>query len=86
MTGGPQQEKLEEGLGQALRRKGSFWHTLKAVGWSFFGIRKGAGYEQDVHKLNPLHVIVAGVAAAALFVALLVMLVKWVVNSGVAAR
>jgi hypothetical protein len=75
-----------ESLRRALQRKGSFWQTVKAVGWSFFGIRRGAGYEQDVHKLNPLHVVLAGLAGAALFVALLVVLVKWVVASGVASR
>jgi hypothetical protein len=76
----------DDGLRQALQRKGSFWQTVKAVGWSFFGIRRGTGYEQDVQKLNPLHVVVAGLAGAALFIALLVVLVKWVVSSGVAAR
>ncbi len=76
----------EDGLRQALQRKGSFWQTAKAVAWSFFGIRRGTGYEQDVQKLNPLHVVVAGLAGAALFIALLVVLVKWVVSSGVAAR
>ena len=76
----------DEGLRDALQRKGSFWHTLRAVAWSFFGIRRGTGYEQDVQKLNPLHVIVAGVIGAALFVTLLVVLVRWVVSSGVATR
>jgi hypothetical protein len=35
--------------------------------------------------LNPVHVIIAGVIAAALFVGVLVVFVKWVVGSGVAA-
>jgi hypothetical protein len=76
----------DEGLRGALQRKGSFLQTLRAVAWSFLGIRRGAGYEQDVQKLNPLHVIVAGVIGAALFVTLLVVLVRWVVSSGVATR
>jgi hypothetical protein len=37
------------------------------VAWSFFGVRRRADYE-DVRKLNPVHVIVAGVIGAALFV------------------
>ena len=80
------EEPGPEGLREALKRKGSFWQTVRAVGWSFFGVRRGADYEQDVHKLNPIHVVVAGVIGAALFVALLVGLVRWVVSSGVAAR
>ena len=72
-------------LKQAVARRGSFLRTLQAVAWSFFGVRKGAEYEEDVAQLNPLHVIVAGIVAAALFVAGLVLLVKWVIGSGVAA-
>ena len=72
-------------LKQAVARRGSFLRTLQAVAWSFFGIRKGAEYEKDVAQLNPLHVIVAGIVAAALFVAGLMLLVKWVIGSGVAA-
>ena len=72
-------------LQRATQRRGSFARTFKAVAWSFFGIRKGAEYERDVAQLNPLHVIVAGIVAAALFVAALVILIQWVVGSGVAA-
>ena len=37
-----------------------------------------------MQKLNPVHVIVAGVVSAALFVLALVLLVRWVIGSGVA--
>ena len=72
-------------LKEAVARRGSFVRTFKAVAWSFFGVRKGSEYEKDVAQLNPLHVIVAGIVAAALFVIGLVVLVKWVISSGVAA-
>jgi hypothetical protein len=71
-------------LKDAVRRKGSFGHTFRAVAWSFFGVRKGAEYDKDVNRLNPVHVIVAGLVAAALFVLGIVLLVRWVVASGVA--
>lgn len=71
-------------LRQAAQRKGSFLQTLRAVAWSFFGIRKGSDYEKDVGQLNPVHVIIAGVLGAALFVLALVTLVSWVLSSGVA--
>jgi len=64
--------------------RGSILRTFKAVAWSFFGVRKASEYEKDVAQLNPVHVIVAGVVAAGLFVLALVLLVKWVVGSGVA--
>ena len=66
-------------------RKAAIGQTVRAVFWSFFGVRKRADYESDVQQLNPRHVLLAGLAGAALFVLALVLLVNWVVGSGVAA-
>lgn len=71
-------------LKQAVRRKGSFVQTMKAVAWSFFGVRKGADYERDVSDLNPVHVVIAGVIGAVVFILLLLLLVNWVLASGAA--
>ncbi|MBP7522575.1 MAG: DUF2970 domain-containing protein [Leptothrix sp. (in: Bacteria)] len=76
---------MSDDLRNAAARKGSFIQTLRAVGWSFFGVRRSADYAQDVAKLNPVHVIIAGVIGAGVFVLALVLLVQWVVGSGVAA-
>lgn len=75
---------MSEGLRQAVGRKASPWQTFRAVAWSFFGVRRSADLERDVGRLNPLHVVVAGLLGAVVFVAALVMLVNWVVQSGVA--
>jgi hypothetical protein len=75
---------MTDDLREASRRQGSFAQTLKAVAWSFFGVRKSSDYAQDVAKINPVHVIVAGVLAAVLFVVGLVILVRWIISSGVA--
>lgn len=72
-------------LKDAVRRPLSFGQTARAVAWSFLGIRRRAGYEQDVQSINPVHVIVAGIVAAAAFIATLVVVVRWVVGSGLAA-
>ena len=71
-------------LRKAVGRKASFLQTMRAVAWSFFGIRKGAEYEKDVNQLNPVHVVIAGVLGAGVFVIALVVLVNWVLASGVA--
>jgi hypothetical protein len=71
-------------LREAVQRKGSFVQTMRAVAWSFFGVRKGSDYERDVAKLNPVHVVIAGVLGAILFIVVLVLLVNWVIGSGVA--
>jgi hypothetical protein len=71
-------------LKEAVARRGSLLQTMRAVAWSFFGVRRSADYAQDVQKLNPVHVIIAGVLGAGLFVVALLLLVRWVVGSGVA--
>ena len=71
------------GLKDAVQRPASPLQTFKAVAWSFFGIRRSGGHAQDMQKLNPLHLVVAGVVSAALFVIALLLLVRWVVASGV---
>ena len=62
----------------------SFLKSARAVAWSFLGIRRRKGFEQDVQQLDPVHVVIAGLAGAALFVLALLLLVRWVVGSGVA--
>ena len=66
------------------QRKGSLRGTVLAVVWSFLGIRRRADYAKDVAQLNPIHVVIAGVVGAALFVIVLVLLVRWIISSGVA--
>ena len=77
--------KPHDELRAAAARPLSLLQTLRAVAWSFLGIRRSDGYAQDVSKLNPVHVIIAGVIGAGVFVLALVLLVQWVVGSGVAA-
>ncbi|MGZ5181930.1 MAG: DUF2970 domain-containing protein [Ramlibacter sp.] len=52
--------------------------TARAVAWSFLGIRKGSGLQQDMQQLNPLHVVVAAIVGVALLVAGLIALVHWI--------
>ena len=73
------------GFKQAIQRPGSLLQTLRAVAWSFLGIRRASGLEDDVQRLNPVHVVIGGVLGAAVFVVAIMVLVHWVVSSGVAA-
>lgn len=66
-------------LSNAARRKVSFGATMKAVFWSFFGVRKGKDYASDSANLNPVHVIIAGLIGAAIFIGVLVMVVRFAV-------
>jgi hypothetical protein len=61
-------------------RKGSFGATMKAVFWSFFGVRKRKDYEHDASHLNPVHVIIAALIGVVLFIGALVAVVKFAVS------
>ena len=61
------------------QRKGSLLRTVRAVAWSLIGLRKGSEYQQDIEKLNPIHIIVVGFMAVFLLVMGLIGLVNWVV-------
>jgi hypothetical protein len=62
-----------------VQRKGSLLRTIRAVAWSFIGLRKGSEYAQDVEKLNPVHIIVVGLVAVFLLVIGLIALVNFIV-------
>ncbi len=61
------------------QRKASFGATMKAVFWSFFGVRKRSDHEKDAANMNPVHVIVAGLIGVLLFIGMLVALVRFAV-------
>jgi len=62
-----------------MSNKSSLWRSVRAVAWSFIGIRKGSGFQEDVANIKPLHVLGVGVVAAFLFVIGLIALVNLVV-------
>jgi len=58
----------------------SLLRNLKTVAWSFIGIRSRAGFEEDAVKVNPLHVLLAGVITVFVFVVSLIGVATWVVG------
>jgi hypothetical protein len=63
-------------MGEPEQRKASFGKTMKAVFWSFFGVRKRKDYEHDAAHLNPVHVIIAALIGVVLFIGILIMVVR----------
>ncbi|MBT8583510.1 DUF2970 domain-containing protein [Polynucleobacter paneuropaeus] len=61
-------------------KKSSFLKSMKAVLWAFLGVRKKAGLQDDVASLNFVHIIIAGVFGALVFMAILLLIVKAVVS------
>ncbi|MES2400387.1 MAG: DUF2970 domain-containing protein [Pseudomonadota bacterium] len=62
------------------KRKGSVFRTIKAVMWSFVGLRARGDYEKDVEQLNPVHIVIAGFIGVVVFVGGLIFLATWVVG------
>ena len=54
-------------------------HTVKAVLWAFFGVRKRSGYEEDLGKLHPFAIIAVAIGLVLLFIGGLISVVNWVV-------
>ncbi len=62
------------------QRTGSMLRTVKAVLWSFIGLRSRSEFNKDVAQLNPIHIIAVGLVLALVFVLGLLALVNWVVQ------
>jgi hypothetical protein len=59
----------------------SILRTVRTVLWSFIGIRRRSGYEEDLGKANPFAIIAVALGVVALFVVGLIVLVNWVVKN-----
>jgi hypothetical protein len=70
---------MNEKSSSAIPPAPSVWRSIKLVGWSFLGIRSSHGYQQDLAKVNPMHVVAVGLVGALLLVVGLIALVNWVV-------
>lgn len=68
-----------DGNQQTPVAKASFWRSIKLVAWSFMGIRSNSEYQQDLAKVNPMHVVGVGIVGVLLLVVGLITLVNWVV-------
>ena len=61
------------------RPKPSIFRTVKAVAWSFVGLRARGAFEEDVKSLSLIHIIVVALIGIFVFVAALMLLVNWAV-------
>jgi hypothetical protein len=71
---------MSDDLKELAQRKLSFFQTLKAVLWALFGVRKGAGYQDDIARLNPVQLIIAGIVLTVIFVVSLVKIAGWAIT------
>ncbi|HQR83601.1 DUF2970 domain-containing protein [Polynucleobacter sp. es-EL-1] len=63
-----------------MKKKSSFLQSMVAVLWAFLGVRKKSGLQEDVASLSFVHIIIAGVIGAMIFMGVLLLIVKAVVS------
>ena len=49
--------------------------------WSFFGVRKGRHMQKDAVTIRPHQVVIVGVVSGAIFVAVLLVIVRYIVRN-----
>ena len=64
-------------------RSATLPEIVRAVLWSFFGVRKGHAMQRDIVTIKPHQVIVVGILVAAVVVALLLILVRFITRGHV---
>lgn len=70
---------MTDGQPGSTQPKASAFRSIKLVAWSFFGIRSRSGYQEDLARVNPMHVVIVGIVGALLLIVGLIGLVNWVV-------
>jgi len=84
MAGAPDSQRPDpESEGPTPAPRAGIARIARAVGWSFLGIRRSSGLEEDA-RIEPLHLVIGAIVGVIVFVLLLVLLVHWVTSSGVA--
>ncbi|MCF8165349.1 MAG: DUF2970 domain-containing protein [Rhodoferax sp.] len=63
-----------------MSKKSSFTQSIIAVLWAFLGVRKKSGLQEDVASLSFVHIVIAGVLGALIFMGILLLIVKAVVS------
>lgn len=62
------------------RPKATALETVIAVLWGFLGVRRKSDFQEDIVKLNPIHLMITGFVLCFAFVIALMLVVHWVVS------
>lgn len=58
----------------------NFLKLVRMILWSFFGVRKKSGYDADLQTLKPHHIILVGLLAASVFIAIMLVFAKTAIH------
>jgi hypothetical protein len=65
---------------ERVMKQASFLDVLKTIAFGALGVRRRADHERETTRIKPLHIVVAGIVAAALFILTLITIVRLVVG------
>lgn len=58
-----------------------FLISMRAVLWGFLGVRKRSGQDADMASVTFVHIVLAGILSAVIFMTILLFIVKAVVSN-----
>lgn len=59
----------------------SFGRTMKAIVWSFTGLRSKRDFDDDVNGgMNPFHVLIAALIGVAVFIGVLIAFAQYAIS------
>jgi small-conductance mechanosensitive channel len=58
-----------------------FLISMRAVMWGFLGVRKRSGQDADMASVTFVHIVLAGILSAIIFMTILLFIVKAVVSN-----
>ena len=58
-----------------------FLISMRAVLWGFLGVRKRSGQDADMASVTFVHIVLAGILSAIIFMTILLLIVKAVVSN-----
>ena len=65
-------------IAETQKEQAGFLEVMRAVFWSFFGVRSSQGRASDETRIGPWQVFIAGWIGAAVVVAVLLTIVKMI--------
>lgn len=63
-----------------MSKRNAFVQSMIAIFWAFLGVRKKSGLQEDLASLSFVHIIIAGLVGALIFMGILLLIVKAVVS------
>jgi hypothetical protein len=81
MTDSPEVRSPEASHAEEGASASTVGGLARTVAWGLFGVRRSGAHQADVGRVNPLHVVLAGLIGLVLVVTLLIGMAHWFAGS-----